>query len=190
MSDRSDEVTRSREPHSTEDLLAETDELLSGETTAGPETQRDHDTTPGPAETDDSQAAEQSQTTDSRLSRFRPSVSRGELFSPKAFLAFLLLFGVGIFAGSTVIPVAGGPVGVFTLAFLAGLLTSKRRYLEVVTGGALAGGATALLTDPMLAIAGSMQAVLLVGVAAGVGGSLLGYYFGRDLRDGLARDVE
>ncbi|WP_086890162.1 hypothetical protein [Natrarchaeobaculum aegyptiacum] len=211
MSDRSDELTESREPRSTDDLLEETDRLLSdsgGGGSSGPsESASDVDSSPfeesdthRSASVDDletnvgTERADGSATSvGSRLGRIAPSVSTGDLFSPKAFLAFMLLLGSGLLVGNAVIPFAGlgGLVGAFGMAFLAGLVTSKRRYLEVITGGASAGGITGLLTtDLTFAIAVSFSAPLLVGAGVGLLASVVGYYFGRDLRDGLSRDID
>ncbi|WP_049926808.1 hypothetical protein [Halopiger goleimassiliensis] len=198
MGDRSDELTESRDPASTDDLLDETDRLLSGTgegaTDSGLE-DRDPAADPvaSPGTADASVEPEPSQSRSrSLLGRVLPSLP-DDLFSPKAFLAFALLVGVGLIGGNTVIPFAsiGGLIGVFALTFAAGLFTSKRRYLEVTLAGAAAGGVANLLTTGLtVAIAVSFATPLLVGAGVGVVSSVLGYYFGRDLRRGLARDVE
>ncbi|WP_029601463.1 hypothetical protein [Natronobacterium lacisalsi] len=218
MSDRSDELTESREresgtPRSTDDLLEETERLLEetgtgGETKSGgasgvddsssaglgsaSETGSEPELDPGPS------AAEPATDSDSSsvLSRFVPSlprpgpISRGDLFSPKAFLALVLLIGTGLLAGGTVIPVAGRLIGMFAVAFLVGLLASKRRYLEMAAAGVLSSGLVTLVTDPLLAVAGNTQILLAVGATAGLATTVIGYYFGRDLRAGLSRDVD
>lgn len=56
--------------------------------------------------------------------------------------------------------------------------------------GTAVGGVSAVLSNAVLAIAGSTQAVLAVGVTVGLVGCLLGYYFGRDLRNGLTQDIK
>lgn len=201
MTDRSEELTESREPASTDDLLEETERLLSG---SGGADQVDDHAAGEPLEASDSRAGSAQPSSDaepgatatrsgSRLGRLTPSVSAGDLFSPKAFLAFVLVLGAGLLAGNTVIPLAGigGLIGAFGVAFLAGLATSKRRYLELSTAGAVAGGVTSLLTtDLMVALAVSLEMPLLIGAAVGLVASLAGYYFGRDLRNGLFRDIE
>lgn len=194
MTDRSDELTESRDSRSTEDLLEETDRLLEG-TGAGSSSQSraesptEPDESPsldGPSETD----TESSRSRLSRLVPGRPSVSRDELFSPKAFLVLVALVAVGFLAGNAVIPVAGRLIGMFVVAFLAGLVASKRHYLEMTVAGVAAGGVATLGTEPLLFVAGSGTTVVGVGAAAGLVASVAGYYFGRDLRAGLARDVE
>lgn len=208
MSDRSDELTESREPRSTDDLLEETERLLSDSGSDGSSVPSEPVDEAGSEPLENATTGvvddlETNVTTDatgdattgsgSRLGRFTPSVSTGDLFSPKAFFAFVLLLSSGLLVGNAVIPFAGlgGLVGAFGMAFLAGLITSKRRYLEVLTGGATAGGITGLLTtDLTFAIAVSFSAPILVGAGVGLFASVLGYYFGRDLRDGLARDID
>ncbi|WP_459807085.1 DUF456 domain-containing protein [Halopiger thermotolerans] len=122
--------------------------------------------------------------------RLTPSLSPGQYFSPKGFLAMLAILGAGLLAGWTVLPVAGRMIGMFATAFLVGLLASKRRYLETTVAGISVGAVSSLVTHAFFAVAGSAQAVLAVGAAVGLVASLAGYYFGRDLRDGLARDIE
>ena len=198
MADRSDELTESRDPASTDELLEETDRLLSG-TGDGTADRGLEDREPAaePVATSDAEdASVEPEPSNSRgrslLGRFLPTVP-DDLFSPKAFLAFALLVGVGLIAGNTIIPFAsiGGLVGVFALTFAAGLFTSKRRYLEVTLAGASAGGIANLLTTGMtFAIAVSVATPLLIGAVVGLVASVVGYYFGRDLRQGLARDIE
>ncbi|WP_245757946.1 hypothetical protein [Natronobacterium haloterrestre] len=230
MSDRSDELTESREresgdSRSTEDLLEETERLLE-ETEAGSgtgaetelggasgvddsstaglgstpevgsEPQPDPELDPGPSAAETDADSDSDPDDSSTLSRFVPSlprpglVSRGDLFSPKAFLALVLLIGAGLLAGGTVIPVAGRLIGMFAVAFLVGLLASKRRYLEMAAAGVLSSGLVTLVTDPLLAVAGNTQILLAVGATAGLATTVVGYYFGRDLRAGLSRDVD
>ncbi|MFC4436581.1 MULTISPECIES: DUF456 domain-containing protein [Natrialbaceae] len=193
MGNRSDELTETseRSPNSTDELLSETEQLLSradADASVGEPSARSA-TEPEPT------APEPSSPQSSRLpsvSSFlslpsTPSIHR--YFSPKAFLALVLVVGAGLLAGGMAIPLAGRIVGMFAAAFAVGLVTSKRRYLEMTAAGASVGGVTALLASP-IAVAGSGQAVLAVGVSAGLAACVGGYYFGRDLRDGLFRDVE
>ncbi|EMA04260.1 hypothetical protein [Haloferax denitrificans] len=134
----------------------------------------------------------------------RPSGSSGGgrlggLFSPRAFLAALLLSVGGLLVGGA-IPIVGFIgrfVGIAAAGFLIGLVGSKRRYTEVVLAGAIAAGlafvlstlfavfapfAVQLLADYGVAIAG-------VGAASGGLAALVGHYFGRDLRAGLTQEL-
>lgn len=195
MSDRSDEVTATRESGSTDDLLEETDRLLSGAEAP------DERSTGATAAGDESSEAETgrrswlrrpslpsvSRSGASSSSRFR--LAPGEYFSPKAFLALVGALGVGLLVGDLAIPIAGRIVGLFAVAFAIGLVTSKRRYLETTAAGVSVGAVAAVFNHAFLTVAGLGQAVLAVGVTVGLVATLLGYYFGRDLKDGLSREV-
>ncbi|SDQ25326.1 hypothetical protein [Natronobacterium texcoconense] len=195
MSDRSDELTESRTPGSTDDLLEETERLLED---SGSGTGLEDDAgrppaesaTPDQAERDLESDADAGRSWRSRLTLPSTSVSRGDLFSPKAFLAFVALVSVGLFAANAVIPVAGRLIGMFAVAFLLGLVTSKRRYLEMTAAGVASGGVTSLLIDSWFVAAGLGTRVLAIGATTGLVAALAGYYFGRDLRSGLSRDVD
>ena len=113
------------------------------------------------------------------------------LFSPRAFVAALLLSVGGLVAVDAVVPLPGaGLLGVFAAAFLFGLVSERRRYLETTVAGGLAFGASALVGYVVIAALGSIGAPLAA-VAGGVGAVVgaVGHYFGRDLRDGLTREI-
>jgi Flp pilus assembly protein TadB len=124
-------------------------------------------------------------------SRLKAPVSG--LFSPRAFLLALVLSVVGmVLAG--VVPLVPGSVaalvGVFLAGFLLGLVRDRRAYLEV----ALAGAGTAVvatLSSYLLVTALSGYGVPLAAATGGAGllAAVGGHYFGRDLRDGLTRDL-
>lgn len=153
--------------------------------------------------TDESTTDRESDDSGGRLSRTRRRL--GRVFSPKAFLVDLVIALVGVGVGSTlagVIPLPflgsiGGLVGLFLAAFLVGAVRSRRQYLEVTVAGAVAmalvvfGGT---LTSVFLPVGVSLlqeYGVAIVGAGAGTGAvvSLLGHYFGRDLRDGLTKEI-
>jgi hypothetical protein len=138
-----------------------------------------------------------SETDDGRLAGTRERL--GQLFSVKVFLATLLLAVVGTAVGGAV-PVVGFLgrfVGLFATGFVVGLLASHRRYLEVGAAGGVASGLGFLLStlgSAFLPVAADLLARYGVAIAgggavAGVLVAILGHYFGRDLRDGLTRDV-
>jgi hypothetical protein len=126
------------------------------------------------------------------------------LFSVRMFLVLVVVSLVGVVVGG-VVPIVGRYLGLFAVAFLAGLATSRRRYIEVGAAGAIASGLTFLLgavTTAMTPLgagllgrlgAGGLAEVGLtvagIGVGTGLLVSLAGHYLGRDLRDGLTRDV-
>jgi hypothetical protein len=126
------------------------------------------------------------------------------LFSLRSFLVLVVASLVGVVVGG-VVPIVGRYLGLFAVAFLAGLVGSRRRYVEVGAAGALASGLTFLLSAVTTALTplgagllGRLGAAGLaevgvtvagIGVGTGLLVSLAGHYFGRDLRDGLTRDV-
>ena len=117
--------------------------------------------------------------------------SGGSYFSLRALVVAFVAIGGGMTLGSLVpmIPFtafAGIPVG----AFLHGLLDRERRYAETaVAGGLLAG--LAVITSLLPQVLAGLNGTRLFAIAAAVGLvlSLVGHYFGRDLRDGLTRDL-
>lgn len=208
MNDRSDEVTESRErdARATDDLLEETDRLLSdiesgsGAASSGPSgrsSEMSDGETPGSPGSlrprrgaqRGSEADAESESSRSWPSRLTSRLSLERYFSPKVFLALVLAIGIGMLAGATVLPFAGRVIGMFASAFAAGLIGSNRRYLETSAAGISVGGVAAVLNHAVIAIAGSGQAVVAVGATVGLVASLAGYYFGRDLRTGLRRDL-
>ncbi|MCU4740836.1 DUF456 domain-containing protein [Natronoglomus mannanivorans] len=240
MSDRSDEVTASREStgsesRSTDDLLEETERLLGGRggseanAGAGAETRTEESAGSGasPLEsdlengaktetsgrTDDADSSGRSwlpsvlsrdastsaqpesgatstSTSRSRTGSFLSRFSLSYYFSPKAFLAFVLTIGTALFVGGLAVPIAGRLLGMLAITFLIGLVTSRRRYNEMTAAGLSVGAVSALADHTILTFATSLQGSTAVGITAGLLVCLVGYYFGRDLRSGLSRDVD
>ena len=232
MGDRTDEATAS-EPRSTEDLVEETERLLSesGADVGGGSASAPHDDAAGEPETAGESAVDASpngdanpavtedapwwrrddtaepdpderddSSTGSRWGRLRPSLSGwlrpsvpslspSAYFSPRAFVALTAVFGAAFLGGGMTIPIAGQLIGMFAAGFLVGLVTSKRRYLEVGLAGSSVGAVTGLFNYAVVVAAGLGGRVLVAGVTAGALACLLGYYFGRDLRNGLDREV-
>jgi len=123
----------------------------------------------------------------------------GGRFSAKALLVSLLAVAVGVGVGGA-IPLVGGITslaGVAAATFVLGILAGESRYLETgLAGGVVVGAnfALSLLTSAALPIGiDFFQQYGLafggVGVVVGVGLGLAGHYFGRDLRDGLTREI-
>jgi hypothetical protein len=121
------------------------------------------------------------------------------LFSPRLFLVALLLSLVAVVAGGAVpiVGVIGRLAGLFVVAFAVGAVASDRHYLEVGLAGAVASGlgfVVSTLTSAFFPFAVrllSEYGIAIAGVGAGVGAlaALAGHYFGRDLRDGLSREL-
>lgn len=221
MSDRSDELTESRDRDTdapaTDDLLEETEHLLS-ETGVGTGDELSESAGSSPSIADDAHpaspadldrdggadlepdAADRASDGGSTRSLLSPiasglspltsRLSFGRYFSPKEYLALVFVIGTGLLAGATVLPIAGRTIGMLTAAFAVGLLASKRRYLEMTAAGASVGGVAAVLNHAVLAAVGSGQRLVAVGTTVGLLATVVGYYFGRDLRDGLSTDVE
>lgn len=138
---------------------------------------------------------------DSRLSRLRPSwpARLRPSVSLRSFLIILVLSILGVVAGGAIplLGTVGRFLGLFVVAFVIGAVGSRSRYLEVGLAGAIAAGLTFVLgtlTSVFAPVALSIIAdygVAIAGVGVGTGllASLLGHYFGRDLRDGLTRDL-
>lgn len=122
----------------------------------------------------------------------------GRVFSPRAFLAALLLSVAGLALGQSVpilgqLPLVGqflGFLGVFLAGFVFGLGAKHRRYLEGALGGATAAG-LAFVANAVLFTFVSDVGLQFAAVGAGIGAvaALIGVYFGRDLRNGLTRDI-
>jgi VIT1/CCC1 family predicted Fe2+/Mn2+ transporter len=115
----------------------------------------------------------------------------GSYFSLRA-----LLFAFGAVGGGMVL---GGLIplvpftellGVLLGGFVYGLLVSERRYLEMGIAGAVSGGVMAVLSL-LPQLAAGLNGTRLFAIAGGVGLvlSLVGHYFGRDLRNGLTKDI-
>ena len=127
----------------------------------------------------------------------RRSVGRRlrRLFAPRAFLLALVLSLVGVVAGGAVpvVGVLGRFLGIALAGFTLAFLTSGRRYLEAGVAGAVAArfgfvlGALDAVLLPVVADYGVQIAG--IGTTTGLIAALVGHYFGRDLRDGLTRDL-
>ena len=113
------------------------------------------------------------------------------LFSPRAFLLALVLAVGGLLAANAVVPLPGaGLLGVFVATFLFGLAVEDRRYAETATAGGIAVGASVLLDLAVVAFLGGFgPSLALLAGAVGAAVATVGTYFGRDLRDGLTRDL-
>ncbi|MFC7042615.1 hypothetical protein [Halonotius sp. GCM10025705] len=123
----------------------------------------------------------------------------GGRFSAKALLVSLVAVAVGVGVGG-MIPIIGSIgslAGVFAATFILGALAGESRYLETgLAGGVVIGVkfALSLLTSVALPIGVDFfqqygLAFGGLGVVIGAGLALVGHYFGRDLRDGLTREI-
>ncbi|MFB6123700.1 MAG: hypothetical protein ABEJ78_09615 [Haloferacaceae archaeon] len=116
-------------------------------------------------------------------------------FSVRTFLLVLVASVVALVVGGSVpvVGLVGRFVGLFAVAFAVGLLADGRRYVEVGVAGGLASGVGFVLSSlatPLFPLVAQYGVEIAgVGTTAGILVSLAGHYFGRDLRDGLTRDL-
>lgn len=121
----------------------------------------------------------------------RVGARAGRLFSPRAFLGALLATVGGLVAASAVVPLPGaGLLGLFLGAFTIGLVLERRHYVESTVAGGVTLAASTLLEYAVVSALGGLG-VPLAAAAGGLGAVLgaVGHYFGRDLRDGLTREL-
>ena len=123
--------------------------------------------------------------------RDRAASRAATVFSPRHFLFALALSGGGMIAANAFVPLPGsGLLGVFLAAFVFGLVLEQRRYLEAVAAGGLVAGVSFLFDFLVFTFLGGLGvAPALLGAALGAVVGLAGTYFGRDLREGLTREV-
>lgn len=131
-------------------------------------------------------------------SRLTPSIGRPSLgISVPSLRSFLLAAVVvvgGMFAGSAV-PVIGsvtGLIGLFLGAFLLGAASGRRRYVPVAVAGAGAAVFATMMQGVLTLTAVEslgLGPTAALGATTGILVAVVGHYFGRDLRDGLTREV-
>ncbi|PSQ90465.1 MAG: hypothetical protein BRD30_04700 [Bacteroidetes bacterium QH_2_63_10] len=80
-------------------------------------------------------------------------------------------------------------LGIALGALLYGVGASRRHYTESTLAGAAVGGVLALLGNLVLSLTGIGVPLIAVGAVGGGLAGLIGHYLGRDLRDGLTREV-
>lgn len=179
MAERTEERTRDREPRTDVDV----EDLLDGIDDAG----RSRESSAG--------ADGRSGRSERRGLRAGLRERRRRLFSPRVFLGVLVLALAGGLLGGTVPLVGGfaGLVGVFGAAFVAGLASSGKHYLETGLAGATVAGVILLVTRLDIVFLTALRDVVpelgVIGAGAGALAALVGHYFGRDLRDGLTADL-
>jgi hypothetical protein len=116
----------------------------------------------------------------------------GRLFAVRSFLLALAVVGVATLVVGALVPLGsvGGLIGTATGAFSYGLIASRARYAETGLAGGLVLGAGTLADYLVVSVfTGLGLALPLVGAAVGLAVALVAHYFGRDLRDGLTREI-
>ncbi|GAB7013813.1 hypothetical protein [Halolamina salina] len=154
-------------------------------------------------ERDDETTAEAESSSDGgRIAGVRRRV--GRVFSIRGFLLALAVVVAGVAVGGAIggfvpfLGTIGRIVGVFAATFLLGAVRSHRQYLEVAVAGAAVAAVlavTQVFSGVFLPIGVDWLqqyglALGAIGAGSGAIGSVLGYYFGRDLRDGLTKSIE
>lgn len=176
MAERTDERTRAR-----------SDSLADGSKTGFERLSDD------PGECSGTATAAEATPAESERSGLRDRLGARDLFSTRVFVLSLVLVVAGALIGGA-IPVFGSLsvlVGVFVAGFVLGLAVSGRHYLELGLAGAAAGGLSFLVRTLVFSVAaGRGTEVTAFGAGAGLLVTLVGYYFGRDLRSGLTREID
>lgn len=115
----------------------------------------------------------------------------GKIVSGRALVLSIVLTLVSALAVGGLLPfgIVGSLVGIFAAAFVYGTASSTHRYLELSLSGGAVGGGMTLLGNLALSLLGPGVPLVAVGFVAGALAGGLGHYFGRDLRDGLTRDL-
>ncbi|EMA38806.1 hypothetical protein [Halococcus hamelinensis] len=177
-----------------DDLLAEVDDIAGeGDESRGRESSDRAGTTtadPTATTTADPTATTADATRSGTGSTLRQRM--GGVFSLKAFVVALVLTAVGSGLGGF-IPLIGGPLaflGLFLATFVLGAIGSRQYYVEAGLAAGLVAGGSALQNHIYLAFVDGSGPVFIAGFAViGLVCGVLGHYFGRDLRDGLTRDL-
>jgi len=94
------------------------------------------------------------------------------------------LFGAIPFLG-----ILGTFLGIAAAGFIYGLGTDTRRYVELALAGTIAGGGSVLLGNLVIALVGSGATIVAFGAVGGALAGAVGHYFGRDMRNGLTKDL-
>jgi hypothetical protein len=115
----------------------------------------------------------------------------GAVLSTRALALSFVFTLVGTLALGSVLPfgIVGNLLGIFVAAFAYGTTGGSHRYLELGLAGGVLGGGLAFFETLALSLLGPGVPVTAVGFVAGAVAGGLGHYFGRDLRDGLTRDL-
>lgn len=113
-----------------------------------------------------------------------------DVFSPGTFALQLGAALVGVFVVGNLIPVVpfAGFLGLLLMTGLMGTLSSKPRYLEAAVAGG-ASGALALFLGSMTLSVVTGGLLPAFGGVVGAITAVVGFYAGRDLRDGVTRDL-
>lgn len=114
----------------------------------------------------------------------------GGLFSVPLFALVLLLSAAAMVLAGAVLPTAGaGYVGITAVGLLVGLADERRRYLELLVAGGTVAALKTVVGNLLLTTLGVGVPLALAGAVGGGLAAAVGHYLGRDLRDGLTREL-
>ncbi|ACV47494.1 MULTISPECIES: hypothetical protein [Halomicrobium] len=113
-----------------------------------------------------------------------------DAFSVTSFALQLVGALVGTFVVGGALPLGplSGVVGVLAVLFVLGVVSTEARYAEAGAAGVLVGVLTTVLGSITLSVVSGGLVPVAGGVAGGLA-ALVGHYAGRDLREGLTRDL-
>lgn len=108
------------------------------------------------------------------------------LFLLVTFAAFATMVLAGLF-----VPLGGlaGYLGIGVVGFLVGAAADGRQYLELLVGGAASSAVGTVVGNVVLAGLGVGLPLAVIGATGGAVAGVVGHYLGRDLRDGLTREL-
>lgn len=186
MSERTDDLTRERETEAVDEVGV--DDVGVDESVGDVGVDDNFDTEFAEFGTDATTSAEATTDTDGATGGIRGRVDGA--FSVTSFAIQLggAIAGAFLLGGALPLGPLSAVVGILAALFGLGLLSTGPRYVETGLSGALVGVVTTVFSLITLSVVSGG----LVPVAGGVGGglaALVGHYFGRDLRDGLTRDL-
>jgi hypothetical protein len=124
---------------------------------------------------------------------FRTQLRRGagSLVSATGLVVAIALSAGGavLLGGVPLLGTVGELLGILVGGFVYGLVGETRRYLELAVAGALVGGGFALLGNLTAVLVTVGVPLVVFGAVGGALAGVAGHYFGRDLRDGLTREL-
>jgi hypothetical protein len=188
MSERTDDLTRERETEAVDEVGVGDVDVDDGVGDVG--VGDDSDTEFAEFGTDATTSAETTTDTDTDAATGGIRGRVDDAFSVTSFAIQLggALAGAFLLGGALPLGPLSAVVGILAALFGLGLLSTGPRYAEAGLSGALVGVVTTVLTSITLSVVSGGLVPVAGGVAGGLA-ALVGHYFGRDLRDGLTRDL-
>lgn len=120
-----------------------------------------------------------------------PSLPSLGIVSARGLGLSLVACLAGFLAAGFLLPLGGvsGLLGLFAVGFLLGVV-GRRRYVELGLAGAASAAVGTLLSQFFIAAVADLAVpIAAVGGTAGLLVTVLGHYFGRDLRTGLTQSL-